>query len=424
MTALIVAPLVATATIVNFLLRSYLVRYWPIKGSVGMTTPSLYEVSVVIPCLNEAETLAPVIRKTLAGFQRLGIHGEVIVADNGSSDGSQAIAIAEGARLVPVPERGYGAALHGGISAANAEFVVMGDADDSYDLGAIDEFMTQLRAGADLVMGNRFRGRIMPNAMPWLHQWLGNPVLSWLGRTLFHSTVGDFHCGLRAFRKSAWHAIQLQTSGMEYASEMVIKSVLFDQKIVEVPITLYKDGRSRPPHLRTWRDGWRHLRFMLAYAPNWVFLLPGSLLTIISAVVLFWLMPAARQIGAVTLDINTLVVAAALLLFGVQVVLFGLLAKKYLITTGLVPDSPRFAKINDAITLEYGLITGLVLLGIGIWQIAQVFGVWQAGGFQNLDPATSARQTVLGAVAVILAGQIGFTSLFLSILGLNIRKRS
>ena len=389
-----------------------------------MTTPSLYEVSVVIPCLNEAETLAPVIRKTLAGFQRLGIHGEVIVADNGSSDGSQTIAIAEGARLVPVPERGYGAALHGGISAANAEFVVMGDADDSYDLGAIDEFMTQLRAGADLVMGNRFRGRIMPGAMPWLHQWLGNPVLSWLGRTLFHSTVGDFHCGLRAFRKSAWHAIQLQTSGMEYASEMVIKSVLFDQKIVEVPITLYKDGRSRPPHLRTWRDGWRHLRFMLAYAPNWVFLLPGSLLTIISAVVLFWLMPEARHIGAVTLDINTLVVAAALLLFGVQVVLFGLLAKKHLITTGLVPDSPRFAKINDAITLEYGLITGLVLLVIGIWQIAQVFGVWQESGFHNLDPATSARQTVLGAVAVILAGQIGFTSLFLSILGLNIRKRS
>lgn len=259
-----------------------------------MTTPSLYEVSVVIPCLNEAETLAPVIRKTLAGFQRLGIHGEVIVADNGSSDGSQAIAIAEGARLVPVPERGYGAALHGGISAANAEFVVMGDADDSYDLGAIDEFMTQLRAGADLVMGNRFRGRIMPGAMPWLHQWLGNPVLSWLGRTLFHSTVGDFHCGLRAFRKSAWQAIQLQTSGMEYASEMVIKSVLFNQKIVEVPITLYKDGRSRPPHLRTWRDGWRHLRFMLAYAPNWVFLLPGSLLSIISAIVLFWLMPEAR----------------------------------------------------------------------------------------------------------------------------------
>ncbi len=389
-----------------------------------MTTPSLYEVSVVIPCLNEAETLAAVIRKTLAGFQRLGINGEVIVADNGSSDGSQAIASAEGARLVPVPERGYGAALHGGISAANAEFVVMGDADDSYDLGAIDEFMTQLRAGADLVMGNRFRGRIMPSAMPWLHQWLGNPVLSWLGRTLFHSTVGDFHCGLRAFRKSAWHAIQLQTSGMEYASEMVIKSVLFDQKIVEVPITLYKDGRSRPPHLRTWRDGWRHLRFMLAYAPNWVFLLPGSLLTIISAVVLLWLMPAARQIGSITLDINTLVVAAALLLFGVQVVLFGLLAKKYLTSTGLVPDSPRFAKINDAITLEYGLITGLVLLAIGIWQIAQVFGLWQASGFNNLDPATSARQTVLGAVAVILAGQIGFTSLFLSILGLNIRIRS
>lgn len=388
-----------------------------------MTTPALFDVSIVIPCLNEAETLAAVIRKARAGFVRLGINGEVVVADNGSSDGSQAIAHAEGARVVHVPERGYGAALHGGISAAHSEFVVMGDADDSYDLGSIDDFMVQLRAGADLVMGNRFSGRIMPNAMPWLHQYLGNPVLSWLGRVLFRSSVGDFHCGLRAFRKSAWQAIQLQTSGMEYASEMVIKAVLFQQRIVEVPITLYKDGRSRPPHLRTWRDGWRHLRFMLAYAPNWVFLAPGSVLSVISAILLAWLIPGPQTINGITFDINTMVVAAAGLLFGVQVVLFGLLAKKYLIATGLVPDSPRFAKINDAITLEYGLITTLVLAIVGIVQIARVFASWQSVHFNDLDPAVSARQTIAGAVAVILAGQIGFTSLFLSILGLNIRKR-
>ncbi len=388
-----------------------------------MTTPP-FDVSIIIPCLNEAETLATVIRKARAGFVRLGINGEVVVADNGSSDGSQAIAQAEGARLVHVPERGYGAALHGGISAALSEYVVMGDADDSYDLGAIDDFLVQLRAGADLVMGNRFSGRIMPNAMPWLHQYLGNPVLSWLGRTLFRSSVGDFHCGLRAFRKSAWQAIQLQTSGMEYASEMVIKAVLFNQRIVEVPITLYKDGRSRPPHLRTWRDGWRHLRFMLAYAPNWVFLVPGGAMSVLGAILLALLIPGPQHVGGVTFDINTMMVAAATLLFGVQVVLFGLLAKKYLVATRLVPDTSSFAKIDKIMTLEYGLLVALLLLCIGIVQIVQVFTSWQQVDFNDLDPTQSARQTITGAVAVILAGQIGFTSLFLSILGLNIRNRS
>lgn len=386
-----------------------------------MTTP---EISVVIPCLNEAETLAQVIRKTQAGFVRLGIAGEIIVADNGSSDGSQDIAVREGARVVPVPQRGYGAALHGGVSSASAEFVVMGDADDSYDLGAIDEFLARLRAGADVVMGNRFTGQIMPGAMPWLHKWLGNPVLSWLGRTLFNSDVGDFHCGLRAFRKSAWERIQLQTSGMEYASEMVIKAALFGLRIEEVPITLYKDGRSRPPHLRTWRDGWRHLRFMLAYAPDWVFLLPGGLFSVLGTIGMLWLLPGAQQVGGVTLDINTLVVAAIGLLSGVQLALFGLMAKKYMIATGLLPQTSRFAKLSGALTLEYGLIIALALLVVGCVMIARVFGMWQEVAFQNLDPSQSARQTIFGAVAIILAGQVGFTSLFLSILGLNVRTRA
>ncbi len=385
-----------------------------------MTTP---EISVVIPCLNEAETLAQVIRKARAGLQRLGVTGEIIVADNGSNDGSQAIAADEGARVVPVPQRGYGAALHGGICAAQAEFIVMGDADDSYDLGAIDEFLVRLRAGADMVMGNRFTGHIMPGAMPWLHQWLGNPVLSWLGRVLFDSAVGDFHCGLRAFRKSAWERIQLQTSGMEYASEMVIKAGLFGLRIEEVPITLYKDGRSRPPHLRTWRDGWRHLRFMLAYAPDWVFLLPGGILSVVGAVAMMWLWPGPQWIGTVAFDINTLVVAAISLLSGVQLALFGLMAKKYMVSSGLLPQSSRFAKFSGMLTLEYGLIVGLVLLMLGCVMVVRVFGMWQDGGFQQLDPSQSARQTVIGAVAIILAGQVGFTSLFLSILGLNVRAR-
>lgn len=380
-------------------------------------------VSIVIPCLNEAETLATVIQKTAAGLQRQGIIGEIIVADNGSTDGSQEIARAEGATVVHVPQRGYGAALHGGISVARASYVVMGDADDSYDLAAIEPFLEHLRNGADVVMGNRFAGRIMPKAMPWLHQWLGNPVLSWLGRTLYASNVGDFHCGLRAFTKDAWIAMHLQTSGMEYASEMVIKASLFGMRIEEVPITLYKDGRSRPPHLRTWRDGWRHLRFMLAYAPNWVLLTPGIVLSLIGALVMLWLLPGAQHIGAVTLDINTLTVAAAVMLFGVQLALFGMLAKKYMIASGLLPESPRFAKINANLTLEAGLLTGLVLFIAGIVLITRVFSIWQSVAFQNLDPAQSARQTIVGAVALILAGQVGFTSLFMSIIGLNFRSR-
>lgn len=382
---------------------------------------SALEVSVVIPCLNEAETLAKVIRKARAGFERMGVSGEVVVADNGSSDGSQQIAVDEGARLVHVPQRGYGAALHGGISAAYGEYVVMGDADDSYDLGNIDEFLTHLRDGADLVMGNRFAGRIMPNAMPWLHKWLGNPVLSWLGRVLFDSTVGDFHCGLRAFRKSAWEAIALQTSGMEYASEMVIKAAIFGQRIVEVPITLYKDGRSRPPHLRTWRDGWRHLRFMLAYAPNWVFFFPGALMSIIGALTVIWLVPGVQVVGNVMLDINTMVIAASVFLLGIQVMLFGILAKQYMTTRGLIPTSARFAKINRVISIEYGLIISLVILAIGIWFVAQVFGVWQSSGFQFLNTQSSARMTLIGGSLMILAGQVGFTSILVSILGLDIR---
>lgn len=379
------------------------------------------EVSVVIPCLNEAETLAKVIRKTQDGFVRMGVTGEIIVADNGSSDGSQQIALDEGARLVHVPQRGYGAALHGGISASVGEFVVMGDADDSYDLGSIDDFLIHLRAGADLVMGNRFAGRIMPNAMPWLHRWIGNPVLSWLGRVLFRSSVGDFHCGLRAFRKSAWEAIALQTSGMEYASEMVIKAAIFGQHIVEVPITLYKDGRSRPPHLRTWSDGWRHLRFMLAYAPNWVFFFPGASMSIIGALTVIWLAPGVQVLGNLMLDINTMVIAASIFLLGIQVMLFGILAKQYMTTRGLIPTSARFARLNRVISLEYGLIASLLILAIGIWFIAQVFGVWQSSGFQFLNTQASARMTLIGGSLMILAGQVGFTSILVSILGLDIR---
>lgn len=234
------------------------------------------EFSVVLPCLNEAETLAKCIEKAQRAFRELGIDGEVVVGDNGSTDGSQQIAERLGARVIPVAEKGYGNALRGGVVAARGKYLIMGDSDDSYDFSAISPFVGKLRQGYDLVMGNRFRGGIMPGAMPWKHKWIGNPVLSFIGRLLFHCPVRDFHCGMRGFSKDAYERMKLQTTGMEFASEMVIKSTLLQMRIDEVPTILYKDGRSRPPHLRSWRDGWRHLRFMLLFSPRWLFLYPGA----------------------------------------------------------------------------------------------------------------------------------------------------
>ena len=295
-------------------------------------------LTIVMPCLNEAETLAICVQSSLRALRENGIPGEVIVADNGSTDGSQAIAAENGARVVPVPIRGYGAALMAGIRAANTPYVMMIDADDSYNFSHAPRFLAELEKGAGLVMGNRFRGGIEPGAMPPLHKYLGNPVLSFVGRVFFPSPARDFHCGIRAFSKEAFEKMDLHTTGMEFASEMVVKASLLGIPIAEVPTTLKPDGRSRAPHLRTWPDGWRHLRFLMLYSPRWLFLYPGFLLTLIGLLGTLWLLPHAQRVGDVRFDVNTLVYATACLLLGFHTVLFAVSAKVFAVTTGLLPE--------------------------------------------------------------------------------------
>ena len=374
-----------------------------------------------MPCLNEAETLAVCIRKALGCLSENGISGEVIVADNGSTDGSQAIAEAEGARVVPVEAKGYGNALMGGIEAARGRYVIMGDADDSYDFSALGPFIEKLRKGNDLVMGNRFRGGIAPGAMPALHRYLGNPVLSGLGRLFFRCPVGDFHCGLRGFSREAIWRMKLQTTGMEFASEMVVKATLLGLRIIEVPTTLSPDGRSRPPHLRSWRDGWRHLRFMLLFSPAWLFLYPGLLLMIVGLGVGGWLLPEARQLGGATLDVNTLAYSALAVLLGFQSVLFAVFTRTFVSTQGLGPESRTLNKLYRYVTLETGLIVGGVLIVLGLTgSVAATFG-WSEVDFGELNPSEVLRQVIPSVLAIALGFQIVLASFFLSVLGLKRR---
>jgi glycosyltransferase involved in cell wall biosynthesis len=395
--------------------------------SEPVESPEPVELTVVMPCLNEAETLAVCVDKALAALAENHIAGEVIVADNGSTDGSQAIATAHGARVVPVPLRGYGAALNAGIHAARGKYVLMADADDSYEFAHIPRFLAELRdrpdgsAGSDLVMGNRFRGGIGPKAMPVLHRYLGNPVLSFLGRGLFHAPIGDFHCGIRAFSKNAYERLDLRTTGMEFASEMVVKSSLLGQKITEVPTTLKKDGRSRPPHLKTWRDGWRHLRFLLMYSPRWLFLYPGLTLMIGGLALMAWLLPAERPFGHVNLGVDTLAYMAAAVLLGFQLVFFGVAAKVFAISEGLLPQDESFERWFRYITLETGLLCGvlLVLIGIGI-AVSSVVS-WSHTGYGPLPPVQMMRRTLPAMLCLMLGTEICFASFFLSLLGLRRR---
>jgi glycosyltransferase involved in cell wall biosynthesis len=379
------------------------------------------ELTVVMPCLNEAETLAVCVDKAMAALREHGIAGEVVVADNGSTDGSQAIALAHGARVVPVPVRGYGAALDAGVRAANGRYVLMADADDSYEFGHIPRFLAELRQGNQLVMGNRFRGGIGPGAMPPLHKYLGNPVLSFLGRTLFRAPIGDFHCGIRAFSKEGYEQLGLRTTGMEYASEMVVKSALLGQRIAEVPTTLKKDGRSRPPHLRTWRDGWRHLRFLLMYSPRWLFLFPGLTLMALGLGLMLWLVPAERPLGHVNLGVDTLAYATAAVLLGFQLVFFGVAAKVFATTEGLLPEDESFSRWFRYITLETGLITGALLLIVGIGIAVSSVMSWAHAGYGPLPPVEMMRRTLPAMMCLMLGTEICFASFFLSLLGLKRR---
>ena len=378
------------------------------------------ELSVVMPCLNEAETVATCVRKAVGCMEEHGIDGEVIVADNGSTDGSQRLATEAGARVVPIEDKGYGNALLGGIRAARGEYVIMGDADDSYDFTALLPFVEKLRDGAELVMGNRFAGGIAPGAMPPLHRYLGNPVLSFIGRLFFRSRAGDFHCGLRGFRRDSALALDLQSTGMEFASEMVVKATLRKQRITEVPTTLSPDGRSRPPHLRSWRDGWRHLRFLLLYSPRWLFLIPGIALILLGLIVGIPVGRGPVTIGEITFDVDTLVGASAMVLIGFQAVTFALLTKVYAMAEGFLPPDRRVRRLLQAWSLERGLLFGGALAVLGLVGLVASVSHWQVHGYGELDPRWSLRLVVPSATAFVLSFQVMIVTFFLSIL--NIRR--
>jgi len=383
-------------------------------------TPSL-ELSVVMPCLNEAETLETCIRKARLAIEEAHIAGEVIIADNGSTDGSMEIAKRLGARVVQVEAKGYGNALMGGIAAAAGKFIVMGDADESYDFSHIPRFVDKMRAGADLVMGNRFRGGIVKDAMPPLHQYFGNPALTRIGRLFFGSPVGDFYCGLRGFRKESYQRLGLRTTGMEFATEMVVKATLLRLNIAEVPTTLSPDGRSRPPHLRTWRDGWRTLRFFLLYSPRWLFLYPGSALMLAGSSLGLWLLPAPRTVGSVTFDVHTMLYCAALVLLGFQAVAFAVFTKLFAITEGLLPPDPALDRLFRYVSLEVGLGVGGLLIAAGMATSVSAVRFWGARHFGALDYPHSMRIVIPAVLLLILGVQTLFASFFLSVLGLRRR---
>jgi len=372
-----------------------------------------------MPCLNEAETLAACIQKAQSAIAKDGLSAEIIVADNGSTDGSQAIAKELGARLVPVERKGYGSALIGGIQAARGEFVIMGDADDSYDFTAIAPLIARLREGCDLVVGNRFRGGIEPGAMPWSHRWIGNPVLTFISRVFFHTPVGDAHCGLRGFRKDAFERMKLRATGMEFASEMVIKASLKGMRIAEVPVALRPDGRSRPPHLRTWRDGWRHLRFMLLFSPRWLFLYPGLALFAVGVVLSALLLAGPLHVAGVRLDVHTLLVAGFLALIGYQLVLFAVFTKIFAVRTGFHPPHPMLEAVFRYVTLEVGLATGSLMVVTGFIGLVLAVASWRSVGFGNLDPSLTMREVIPAVVLLALGTQTVFASFFISILSID-----
>ena len=379
-------------------------------------TANPIEVSVVIPCLNEANSIAFCIDKALQAFKEAGINGEVMIGDNGSTDGSVTIAEAHGARVAHVKIKGYGHALRGGIEAARGEFIVMGDADDSYDFSELPRFVAKWRAGYTVVMGNRFKGAIKPGAMPWHHKYIGNPVLSGILKILFHTNIGDSHCGMRGFTKDAYLRMDLRTTGMEFASEFVIKAAKLGVKMTEIPITLWPDKRGRPPHLRSFRDGWRHLRFMLLYAPNWLFLVPGGLLMAVGLFLVLWLLPGMRHIGTVGFDVHSMVFGMLFTLLGSQIISLGFFAK-------IFSHSERFAATEQSLERwlkhvpgEHGLLGGGILTLIGFAGDAYVFSQWAASGF---GPLAEMRAILFWSLLFFLGVQVVFSSFFLSMLGIS-----
>ena len=384
-----------------------------------MGDPGDVEVSVVMPCLNEARTVGRCVEKALQAMHSMGVKGEVVVADNGSDDGSPEIARAHGARPIRVQQRGYGSALQGGIDAAYGRYIIMGDADDSYDFSAIQPFVERLRAGDDLVMGNRFRGGIRAGAMPWLHRYVGNPVLTGILNLFFRTPIGDAHCGLRGFRKAAYKSWNLQTSGMEFASEMIVKASLSQMKLSEVPIVLYPDGRDRPPHLRSFRDGWRHLRFLLLMCPLWLYLIPATLLLLGGGALMVWLTLGPRSVGGVVLDVHSLLLGALCVILGYQTIWLWAYAKIYGWTSGLLPERTFSPKVFELLNLERGILAGAFLLltglGLNLWLVRE----WYGRDLGPLEVQTSMRYALWGFTTIVLGVQTIFGSFFLSMLGMS-----
>jgi hypothetical protein len=392
-------------------------------GDRSSATPPdhLPELSVVLPCLNEAETLAVSLRKASASAALLDVNLELIVADNGSTDGSQEIARENGARVIDVETRGYGAALAAGINAARGTFVIMADADDSYALDDLGPFVEELRDGADLVMGNRFTGTIEPGAMPFIHRYIGNPVLSFIGRTLFSTPVGDFHCGMRGFRRDTIVELDLRTTGMEFASEMVVKASVCELDIREVPTTLRPDGRTRPPHLRTWRDGWRHLRFLLLMSPRWLLLIPGVVLIVVGATGMAILLRGPISVGNVEFDIHALLYSHLALVIGLQTVFLAAFVRAYATTAKLLPDTEVGSRWLDRLQLEYGLIAGLVLVVAGVAGSITAVAVWGSASFEGLNPSETMRIVIPSITAVAIGAELIIASFVIGVLKLEHR---
>jgi glycosyltransferase involved in cell wall biosynthesis len=376
------------------------------------------DVSVVIPCLNEANSIGICVSKAMEAFPTAGLHGEVVVADNGSTDGSIEIAEKLGAHVVRVEARGYGSALRAGIAAARGAFIVMGDADDSYDFSEVPRFVDKWRQGNDVVMGNRFRGEIKPGAMPWHHKYVGNPALSSLLNLFFHTGIGDSHCGMRGFTRAVYERMDLRSTGMEFASEFVIKAAQLGAKMAEIPITLWPDKRGRPPHLRSFRDGWRHLRFMLLYAPNWLFVLPGAAFVLLGLVMVFWLLPGPRVISPrVTLDVHTMIFGVIFTLLGAQILSIGAFAKVFSYAERFDHSGTvSLKRVLKRVTLESGLMLGGVLFLAGFAGCAWVTWQWVASGFGALQQV---RQVLFWSMWLFLGLQIIFASFFLSMLGIS-----
>jgi glycosyltransferase involved in cell wall biosynthesis len=384
---------------------------------VAETIAGAVDVSVVIPCLNEANSLGICVGKAIEAFRAAGLRGEVVVADNGSTDGSIEIAEKLGARVVAVQQRGYGAALRAGIAAARGAFIIMGDADDSYDFSEVPRFVEKWRQGYEVVMGNRFRGEIKPGAMPWHHKYIGNPALSSVLNLFFHAGIGDSHCGMRGFTREVFDRMDLRSTGMEFASEFVIKAAQLPAKIAEIPITLWPDKRGRPPHLRSFRDGWRHLRFMLLYAPNWLFLLPGASLVAAGLFLVFWLLPGPRILTPrVTLDVHTMIFGVMFTLLGIQILSIGAFAKVFSYAERFDHRNISLRRALTHVTLESGLILGGGLSLTGFVGCAWVVWGWVASGF---GPLQEVRAVLFWSMWLFIGIQVTFASFFLSMLGIS-----